>query len=174
MPCSCLQVTDDTGNHRNRTVNEKSLWNGGDVGSYGVACKRCNTPGDQTTKKRKAVEETEKEEKTKKKKRQFNKKCKFCTDCRMFSGEKVKEVSFVVGTSNFTVRALKNHKISISLIGSIVTKWVKMVGLLKDSVAMKSLVLKKAELEKMEMLFCNVHALGKKGQPVMDFMWMRD
>lgn len=145
-------------------------------------------PGEQTTHKRKPDDETKKEEETKKNKRLFNEKWKsgrewlvydpvnkiiYCSDCRAYGGEKVKVASFVVGTSNFKVETVKDHEVSIGHIGSISTKRAKAAGLLQDSVVVKSLVLmKSAEFEKMGMLFRNVHAIGKKGRPFTDYVWM--
>lgn len=31
-----------------------------------------------------------------------------------------------------------------------------------------------AELEKMRVLFCDVHAVGEKGRPFTDYMWSGD
>ncbi len=87
----------------------------------------------------------------------------------------MKGVSFVVGTSNFKVETIKDHEMSAARIGGIATKWMKTAGSLQDSVAVKSLVLmKSAKLEKTGMLFPDVLAKGKKGQPSMDYVWMSE
>ena len=144
-------------------------------------------PGEETN-KRKAEDETQDGE-TKSKKRLFNGKWKteggdwlvydrgehvmYCTDCRMYGGEKMKGVSFVVGTKNFKIETIKDHEMSVGHKGCVATKRPKTAGSLSDSVAVKSLALmKSAELEKMGMLFRNVHAIGKKGRPFTDYVWM--
>lgn len=92
-------------------------------------------PREQT--KRKPDDET-KEGETKKKKRQFNEKWKtagreclvydpaenvmYYTNCRTYGGEKMKGVSFVVGTNNFKVETIKDHEMSIGHKGCMATK----------------------------------------------------
>ena len=86
--------------------------------------------------KRKPDHET-KEGETKKKKRPFNEKwtaggewllyeprenVMYCTDCRMYGGDKMKGVSFVVRTNNFKVETIKDHEMSTGLRGCMETK----------------------------------------------------
>lgn len=135
----------------------------------------------ELTQKRK--HDNEKHEETKKKKRQFNEKwrlCKewlvedtdweimYCADCRRYGGEKVKGASFVAGTNIFKAETIKDHEMSIG----ISTKRVKTASL-QESVAVKTLVLMKStELEKMKILFQNIHATEKKGRPFTYYLWM--
>lgn len=94
-----------------------------------------------------------------------------CEDCRKYGNEKVKALSFVAGTSNFKVEAIKDHETSNAHLSTLKVKRAKTDGS-KDSVAMKSLaVMKTAELERMELLFRNVHGIGKKSRPFTDYVW---
>ena len=49
----------------------------------------------------------------------------YCTDCRMHGGDKMKGVSFVVGTKNFKVETIKDHEMFIGHRGCMATKWAK-------------------------------------------------
>lgn len=96
----------------------------------------------------------------------------FCQDCRMYVKEKKKKNNFVVGTNNFKVEAVKDHESAQSHQESQRIKTAK-TGRIKESLAGRSLaLLKKSDLEKMQLLFRNAHAIGKKGRPFTDFAWM--
>ena len=96
----------------------------------------------------------------------------FCKDCRMYAKEKNKTNNFVVGTNNFKVEAVKDHESAQSHQESLRIKTAK-TGRIEESLAGRSLaLLKTSELEKMHLLFRNAHAIGKKGRPFTDFVWM--
>ena len=96
----------------------------------------------------------------------------FCQDCRMYAKEKHKTNNFVVGTNNFKVEAVKDHESARSHQESLRTKTAKTCRI-EESEAGRSLALMKtSEFEKMELLFRNAHAIGKKGRPFTDFAWM--
>ncbi|CAL9685344.1 unnamed protein product [Knipowitschia caucasica] len=96
----------------------------------------------------------------------------FCQICREYTKDKNKTNSFVVGTSNFKIEAVKDHEKARSHRESLQIKTAKTVPV-EDSVAGRSLTsLKTSELEKMQLLFRNAHAIAKKGRPFTDFAWM--
>ncbi|XP_032362926.1 zinc finger protein 862-like [Etheostoma spectabile] len=98
----------------------------------------------------------------------------FCQDCRTYAKEKNKMNNFVVGTKNFKVEAVKDHESARSHQESLRIKTAK-TGRIEESLAGRSLTLMKtSELEKMQLLFRNAHAIGKKGRPFTDFAWMCD
>lgn len=96
----------------------------------------------------------------------------FCQDCRTYAKEKNKMNNFVVGTKNFKIEAVKDHESARSHQESLRIKTAK-TGRIEESLAGRSLTLMKtSELEKMQLLFRNAHAIGKKGRPFTDFAWM--
>uniref|UniRef100_A0A1A8R1W9 Zinc finger protein 862 n=1 Tax=Nothobranchius pienaari TaxID=704102 RepID=A0A1A8R1W9_9TELE len=96
----------------------------------------------------------------------------FCKICRVYTKEKNKTNSFVVGTNNFKIEAVKDHEKARSHQESLQMKIAKAVPV-EESVAGKSLSsLRSLEVEKMQLLFRNAHAIAKKGRPFTDFAWM--
>lgn len=85
----------------------------------------------------------------------------YCSDCRIYTKEKNRTNHFVIGTRNFKVETVKDHESSQSHLET---------ARMEETVAAKSLVsMKASQLHKMELLFRNAHAIGKKGRPFTDF-----
>ncbi len=83
----------------------------------------------------------------------------FCSVCRQHASEDAKTNSFIVGTKNLKLEAIKDHESSKCHIQ--VKKTAQ-----GNTAAMKALTsLKTAQLDKMIILFRNAHAIAKKGRP---------
>ncbi|KAL7381970.1 hypothetical protein ABVT39_014416 [Epinephelus coioides] len=90
----------------------------------------------------------------------------------MNAKEKNKTNNFVVGTNNFKVKTVKDHESARSDQESQRIKTAK-TGRIEESLAGRTLpLLKTSELEEMQLLFRNAHAIGKKGRPFTNFAWI--
>ena len=94
----------------------------------------------------------------------------YCSVCRKHASDTQKSNSFIAGTKNLKLEAVKDHELSKCHIH--VLKIAKGKSAPEDSPAMKTLnSLKTAQLERLALLFRNAHAIAKKGRPFNDFEW---
>ncbi|KAK9972415.1 hypothetical protein ABG768_025722, partial [Culter alburnus] len=94
----------------------------------------------------------------------------FCSVCRQHASENAKTNSFIVGTKNLKLEAIKDHESSKCHIQ--VKKRAQGKAAPENTAAMKALTsLKTAQLDKMIILFRNAHAIAKKGRPFQDYEW---
>ena len=96
----------------------------------------------------------------------------FCKDGCMYAKEKNKTNNFVVGTNNFKVEAIKDHESARSHQESLRIKSSKTSHIEESHPGRSLSFLKTLELERMQLLFQNAHAIRKKGRPFTDFAWM--
>lgn len=96
----------------------------------------------------------------------------YCQDCRTYGSEKAKSNPFVIGTKNLKLEAIKDHESSKKHLHTINCKVGKTAPPELTAVVKALTSMKTAQLERMKLLFRNVHAIGKKMRPFSDYLWM--
>lgn len=95
-----------------------------------------------------------------------------CTYCRTYTSPENANNSFVRGTTNLKLEAIRDHESSKSHIKCTAIQLAKTEPQ-EQSVAIKTICsMQSAQLDRMRILFRNVHAIGKKGRPFRDYVWM--